>query len=60
MYMFCSEVENIFLGPYAAMKEKQKATLAINWKHYDGCELVNVWEMAARYTAKVMPYRMNP
>ena len=42
------------------MEEKQKATLAINWMGYDGLELVNVWEMAARDTANVMHYRMNP
>ena len=49
---FQSEVENIFLGPYTAGQEKQKAAISINWMGCDGSELVNSWKTATRNTAK--------
>ena len=39
---FCSEVEKIFIGPYAAN----------GWIHCDNPETVNSWETATRDTTK--------
>ena len=50
---FCSEVWNIFFGHYAAVEEKQKAALALNWFGHDGSELGNSWEMVKNNTVKV-------
>ena len=44
--------ENIFIGPYAAMEEKEMAALDINWMGCDGSELVNSCKIATRGTGK--------
>ena len=49
---FHSELENILLDPYAAMKEKQKAALVITWLGHDGSELVDSTEMITRDTTQ--------